>query len=174
MYGATGDLDGAVGDVVDEGAVVAHEHYGLAVAGKEVLEPLYALDVEVVGGLVEQEHVGVLQEELGQLDTHAPSARELGSGAVEVFATEAKAHEGLLHLGMVVGTTDELEALVLAGEAVDEFVILLTLVVGALGHLGGHGVEHRLLLADVGKGLLGLFTHGALVGELHHLGKVAY
>ena len=34
-------FDGAVGHIVDESAVVAHEHHGLGLGGKEVFEPLY-------------------------------------------------------------------------------------------------------------------------------------
>ena len=77
VYGATGDLNGTVSDIIDEGAVVAHKHHGLAITGKEVFEPLDTLDIEVVGGLVEQEHIRVLEQKLGQLNTHAPSTRKL-------------------------------------------------------------------------------------------------
>ena len=65
MYGATGNLNGAVRHIIDKGTVVAHKHYGLTIAGKEVFEPLDALNIEMVGGLVEQEHVGVLEQEFG-------------------------------------------------------------------------------------------------------------
>ena len=34
-------LDGAVGDVVDECTVVAHEYHGIATLCKELLQPLY-------------------------------------------------------------------------------------------------------------------------------------
>ena len=59
-------------------------------------------------------------------------------------------------------------------EAVDEFVILLALIVGALGHLRCQAVQQCFLLADVGKGQFGLLTHGARVGQLHHLRQVTY
>ena len=47
-------LDGAGGDVVHELAVMADDYHCLAVADEEVFEPLDGLDVEVVGGLVEE------------------------------------------------------------------------------------------------------------------------
>ncbi len=56
-----GDLDGAVGHIVDEGAVMAYEYNRLGFAYKEVFEPLYRFDIEVVGWLVEQKYVGALQ-----------------------------------------------------------------------------------------------------------------
>ena len=75
---------------------------------------------------------------------------------------------------MVVGPADDLKSLVLACESVDEFVILLALIVGALSHFRSQCIEHRLLLADVCKGLLGLLTHSAFVGQLHHLRQVTH
>ena len=39
------------------------------------------------------------QEDFCQLDTHAPSAGELGAGAVEVFAFEAESNDGAVHFG---------------------------------------------------------------------------
>jgi hypothetical protein len=98
VYGATGDFNGAIGDIVDEGAVVAHKYHGLTITGKEVFEPLDTLYIKMVGGLVEQENVGVLKQEFGKFDTHAPSARKLGGGTIKIFATEAEAYKGLLHL----------------------------------------------------------------------------
>ena len=89
MDGATGNLDGTIGHVIDESTVVTHEHHRLAIACKEVLEPLDTLDIEVVGGLVEEQHIGMLEQELGQLDTHTPSARELRCRAVKVVTAEA-------------------------------------------------------------------------------------
>ena len=47
-------FDGAVGDVVDEGAVVAYEDDGVGSLGEELFEPLDRSDVEVVGGLIEK------------------------------------------------------------------------------------------------------------------------
>ncbi len=86
---ATGYLERAVGYVVDERAVVANEHHRTIVLRKEGFQPAYALNVEVVGGLVEEQHVGMAQQNLGQLDTHAPTARKLAGGAVKVGALKA-------------------------------------------------------------------------------------
>ena len=40
MYGATSYLDGAVGDIVEEGTVVTDEQNRCRIGGKELLEPL--------------------------------------------------------------------------------------------------------------------------------------
>jgi hypothetical protein len=46
------------GDVLEEVAVVAHHQAGARLFGENLLQPQDAVDVEVVGGLVQQEHVG--------------------------------------------------------------------------------------------------------------------
>ena len=43
--------------------------HGAGVLGQVLLEPQHALGVEVVGGLVEQQEVGLLEQELGERDT---------------------------------------------------------------------------------------------------------
>ena len=75
-----------VGDAgVHEGAVVAHEQHGTVVAREELLEPLDALEVQVVRGLVEQQQVRVAKQQLGQGDAHLPATGEVLGGLVEVL-----------------------------------------------------------------------------------------
>ena len=69
-----GDFQRAVGDIIDKSAVVTHQHNSRSTCRQELLEPLDALDVEVVGRLVEEQYIGTLQQNLRQLDTHAPTA----------------------------------------------------------------------------------------------------
>ena len=106
-----GYLDGAGGDVVDKSPIVADDDYRLGAVDEELLEPLDRLDVHVVGGLVEQDEVGLLQQNLGQLDAHAPSAAEVAGWTGEVLANEAQAEQDLLHLGIVVDILDGVELL---------------------------------------------------------------
>ena len=83
------------GDVVDagvhEGAVVADDEDGAVVAGDKAAQPLDAFEVQVVGGLVQQQQIRVAQEELGQRDAHLPAARELGARALKVGDLKAQA-----------------------------------------------------------------------------------
>ena len=46
-----------------------HEH-GLLQVAQVFLQPLHGVQVEVVGGLVEQQVIGVSEESLGQHDAH--------------------------------------------------------------------------------------------------------
>ncbi len=88
----------AVHHVVHERAVVADHDDRAGVAAQKSLEPLHALQVEVVGGLVEQQHLGVADEQLRQRDAHLPAARELGGAAREIALLEAQAEHDAAHL----------------------------------------------------------------------------
>ncbi len=50
--------------------------HGAGVLGQVLLQPLHALGVEVVGGLVEQQQVGLLQQEPAQRDPAPLAAGE--------------------------------------------------------------------------------------------------
>lgn len=93
------DLDGACSGVVEESAVVAYEQHGGRTAFEKILQPLDRLDVKVVGRLVQHEQIGVLQENLSQLDTHSPASGELRYGTVEIASLKAQADDGTVHLG---------------------------------------------------------------------------
>ena len=173
-HAAAAYLERAVGHVVDERPVVAHQHHGLGRRGQELLQPLYALYVEVVGGLVEQEHVGPLQQYLGQLYAHAPSAAELARGAVKVRPREAQARERALKVGLVAIGAHHHVAVVLARKPFHQGHVPGRVIVVPAGQLGLHGVQPPLQGRAGGEGLARLLAHGGVVGEHHHLGQVAH
>ena len=167
-----GDLDGAGGDGIYELTVVADDDDGLGTVDEELFEPLDTLDVEVVRRLVEQEYVWVLEEQLGQLDAHAPSATEGGGGLVEVGTLETKAEQGFLHIFLEVGEVDGVELLAHGRHLLDKLHVRVALVVGALGQLLVHGFNLALHGMEVGKRLAGLFEDGAPVLGHQVLGQV--
>ena len=63
--------------VVEEVAIVGHRHDGALELGEEALEPPHALGVEVVRRLVEQQHVGLLQQEPAERHAAALAAGDL-------------------------------------------------------------------------------------------------
>ena len=69
-------LDHAPGDGFEEVAVVAHRDEGLGLARQQLLEPEDAVDVEVVGGLVEQQQLGLAHELARDGEPLLPAARE--------------------------------------------------------------------------------------------------
>mmetsp|Transcript_23420 Transcript_23420/g.69516 ORF Transcript_23420/g.69516 Transcript_23420/m.69516 type:complete len:288 (-) Transcript_23420:414-1277(-) len=73
-------LDGEdrVGGLRDEEAVVRHHEHRALELLQRLLEHLLGGDVEVVGRLVEQQHLRLLQQRLAEPDPHLPPAREGG------------------------------------------------------------------------------------------------
>ncbi len=70
------ELDDAGRQPLEERAVVGHEQHRAGVLGQERLEPLDGVDVEVVGGLVEQQHVGGGDQRPRQQHAPPPAARQ--------------------------------------------------------------------------------------------------
>ena len=97
------DVGDVGADVVEEVAVVGDGDDGAAVAGEEVLEPVDGLEVEVVGGLVEEQGLGVAEEGLGEEHADLLAALELGHLAlVELVGdVEALQQDGGVGLGLV-------------------------------------------------------------------------
>mmetsp|Transcript_23211 Transcript_23211/g.68607 ORF Transcript_23211/g.68607 Transcript_23211/m.68607 type:complete len:519 (-) Transcript_23211:1307-2863(-) len=62
--------------LIEEFAVVTDDDHGDVLIPQEILEPLHALQVEMVGRFVQEEDVGFLAQDLPQSDAHLPSAGE--------------------------------------------------------------------------------------------------
>ena len=77
-------------DAVQEVTVVRHHQQRHAGTGEVVLEPLYHLQVEVVRRFVEDEHVGLHDEGVGQRHALELSARKLGQRLVELGDEELR------------------------------------------------------------------------------------
>ena len=135
------DLDGAVGDIIDESAVVGHEQQGCVAVFQEGFQPLDGLDVQMVGRLIEQQHVRASQQQFGQLDTHAPAAAELAGGTVKVAALKTQSGQCLLDFGLDVLALHQGAQLGLLGNTFDEFLVVLAVIVGALGQVTVHAVD---------------------------------
>ncbi len=71
------ELEDPAGDVVEEVAIVGDGDDGARILLEEALEPGHRLGVEMVGRLVEQQHVGLLQQEPAQRDAAPLAAGEL-------------------------------------------------------------------------------------------------
>ena len=75
-------LEDPLGHVVEEVAVVGDGHDGALVLGQGLLQPGHRLGVEVVGGLVEQEQVGLRQQQPAEGHAALLAAREGVDGGV--------------------------------------------------------------------------------------------
>ena len=168
------DFQRTVRHIIYKGTVVADEHHCPTPLCEQLLQPLNGLNVEVVCRLVEQQHVGSPEQNLGQLNTHAPAAGELPCGALKVGTQESQTHERPLQLGLLTLSTRHEQPLMLVGVAFHESHILLALVVGALTHLTLQPLYAILQLCRIGEGFLCLLAHGRGVLQVHHLRQVTY
>ncbi len=121
--------DFAHGDV-EEVAVVGDQDEGVGVGGEIAFEPVAGFQVEMIGGLVEKEDVGLGEEQLGEGDAHLPAAGELLGAALPIALGEAEAGKDGAGLGF--------DAVAVAGAEL-AFGALET--VGYLGVLGAGGIE---------------------------------
>ena len=128
----------------------------------------------MVGGLVEQQHVGLHQQDFGKFDTHAPTARELARGALEVGTLKAQANQRALYLGLITFGTHHLIALMSLGIAFHQVHIFRRFIVGALREFAVHPLQPLSHLRMVGKGLAGFLAHRGIVHQLHHLRQIAH
>jgi hypothetical protein len=120
------DVGGVGGDAVEEMAVVRDADEGAVVVVEEVLEPVDGVEIEVVGGLVEEQGFGLAEEGLGEQDADLLAALDLAHLAlVELFGdVEAVEENGGVGFGGV--------AVLVADDA---FELAETHAVG-VGHLG--------------------------------------
>ena len=151
LYPSAGNLQGAVGYIIDKGTVVTYQHHRLGTLRQELLQPLDTLDIKMVGRLIEEKYIRLLEQDLCQLDTHTPSTGELSGRTVEVFTGETQTAQRALYLSLVVFTTHHHIAIMFLGEFLHELGIALALVVGAVSHFLLHLVEARLHLGIVGE-----------------------
>ena len=152
---------------------MADQYHGVGTGGKELLQPLNGLDVQVIGRLVQQEYIGLHQKEFGQLDAHAPASGELAGGTVKILAAEAQTLQGALQFALVIIAPHQGEAVILSRKTVNQLLIAVGVVVRTLGHFVLQGGQMRLQVMDVGKSGLCLLTHCTGVRQLHHLRQIA-
>ena len=81
---------GGIGDALDQVAVVGDDHQGAGPGVEEVLQLLEGVDVEIVGGLVEKQHVRLGHEHAGQLQAAALAAGEVAHGGALALRGEAE------------------------------------------------------------------------------------
>ncbi len=121
---------------------MSDRHDGALVLGQVLLQPVHRLGVEVVGGLVEQQQVGRLEEQLAQRHAALLATGEVDHGPVAGRA--AQGVHGLLELGVEVPGVGVVQFLL-------ELAHLLEQRVGVVGrHLLGDLVEPVELALDLG------------------------
>ena len=77
-------LDDAGGHLLQEGAVMGDKHHAVGKAEQEGFQPLDAGEVQMVGGLIEQQHVGLAGQGLAEQGAALLAAGQLVEGLVRV------------------------------------------------------------------------------------------
>ena len=85
------EIDDAVDDAVEELAVMRDEDQRARIVAQPVFQPQDGIEVQVVGGLVQQQQVRAAHQCLGHIEAHAPATRELAHRACFVGGREAQA-----------------------------------------------------------------------------------
>ena len=127
----------------------------------------------MVGGLVQKQHVRTAQQDLCQLYTHAPTAAELGGGAVKVGTFKAQSCECAFHFCLIVVGPHHHVAFVLGGKLLYQLHVAVALIIGSLRQFFVQLVHTFLHLAYVGKRFLYLLPHGGVVLQVHNLRQIA-
>ena len=131
---ATVELEDPPGDVVQEVAIVGDGDDRARVVTQVLLQPGDRLGVEVVGGLVEQQEIGLAQQQPAQRDAAALTAGERGDVGVGGGAAE-RVHR-VLERRVEIPPVDRIDLLLDARELVCGLV----------------GVVHRQLVEAVEQG----------------------
>ena len=82
-----------VDDIVEEVALVADHEDRRRIGFEEILQPQHRFEIEVVRRLVEQQQIGLREQQRGERDAHPPAAREAVERAVLRLLVEAEADE---------------------------------------------------------------------------------
>ena len=160
------ELEDPLGGVVEEVAIVGHRHDGAGKVLQELLEPVHAFGIEVVGRLVEQQHVGLGQQQPAQRHAALLAAGQVGD--LRVPRRQAQRIGGDLELMLDVaaaGGEDGLVLGLLGGELVEVGV--------RLGVGGVDLVELLLGFEHLAEALLDRLAHGLLGIELRLLRQEA-
>ena len=149
------ELQNPLGGIVQKIAVVGDGNHGARVALQELFQPVHRFSIQVVGRLVEQEHVGLGQQQLTQGNAPLFTAREQPDFGVPGRQSQGVGGDFELVLGVGAGAGDDgLHIGLLGGELVKVSVFLgvggVNLFQPGLGgiqaaHAGLHTLTHGLL-----------------------------
>ena len=89
---------------------------------QEALEPDDRLEVEVVGRLVEQQRVGLHEQDARECDAHLPTARQLAHVVVDRLRPKAQAGQDLTGARLERVAAQLVEARLRHAEALDQLV----------------------------------------------------
>ena len=152
-----------IDDGLEEGAIVAHQQNGGVDPAQVVLEPAAGLEVEMVGGLVEEQDVGRRDQLARQAQPSAfPAAQPVERLGARLVGVETEAMEdGVDARGDAVAVLplEALEVSVVSGEH------LRSATVARLGEGGSLLRQRSLEREEIAERARGRLPHGRSPGE---------
>lgn len=167
--------DGAGDQSVQQRHIMADDADGTAVGAQALLQPALALNIQVVGGFVQQQHLRLLQQELGKGDTHLPAAGELPAITREIRIREPQAAQDALCARAQRGRVPVLQNELQAADFLQE-VAVFGGIGGELLHVSRELVHLLLELDDIAHGAQHLIQQRApgdvdtLLRQIAHTG----
>jgi hypothetical protein len=149
------ELEYPFGDVIEEVAIVGDEHDGAGVFLEVALEPGDAFGVEMVGGLIQEQEVGALEQDFAKGDAPAFAARE--GGNVCIAGGQAHGVHGDFDTAIEIPALGGFDGVLDLGLLFEECVHFVG--VGAFGEAVVDLVEAREMGANVRDGDLDITTH---------------
>jgi hypothetical protein len=175
------DLHDPVADLVEKEAVVGDEDDRKGIELQILFQPVARLDIQMVGRLVEEQHVGFLQKEPGQGDPHLPAAGELAAFPLPVRGGESEAGQDISDFRLHGVPSLEAELFLEVSQARQQ-VVVTGFVVGERFQSAGEIVQFQFDPLQFIKGghrfgeegtpscnnaVLGEITDGCPFGELY-------
>ena len=142
-------VDNVLNNVVQELGVVGDDDGSARGGGEVVLEPCDVLDIHVVGGLVEEEDIGLLENGTGERQLHLPTSGKGTDGALDLLVIKVELDKGVADL--LVGLVDADRSKLLLGPLEDSElgVVRVEIVLDVDGlDLGLLGETLDLLVVD--------------------------
>ena len=137
-------------DAVKKLAVMRNNDDAPAVRAQIIFEPQQRVEIEMIRGLVEQQHVGLLQEEFREGDTHLPATTKGLRWTLELRLVKSQACQHFRHFGVGTKPLEFLKTMLEISIASNQLFRLLRLPLLAPRPMNLR--EFPLDLGELGKG----------------------
>ena len=109
--------------LIQKSAIVRCDEHAALKIGQVFLKPQVCIKVQVVGWLVKEQEIGLLEQNSGQACAHDQTTAELTHWPEKVTLLKAKAGENRLSLMVAVVSTSGLQSQVKLDEAVQQIAL---------------------------------------------------
>ena len=126
--------------LVEKSPVVGGDEHTAPEGGQVLLEPQVSFQVQVVGRLVQQEHIGLAEEKPGQGGPHCPAAAELADGTGKIGLLESQPGEYRFGLVIPVIAAGGFQGRIQPAQTPEKFILNIGIGFGGQRFLSGGDV----------------------------------